>query len=170
MNKSNLAYFYDFVNSVHQIGLVQPFPNNPEDEVINHLEALYGICFHKYTVGFRSDDPSWMCPLLEILMDARDRAFYNHHTEKYKLPRQEVINAIMHLKSSYFSKIDQLSMPRAIWNAIRSLSRRKKTCKSINLVNLEVFNGYHAIGMVESSSFPIIPTNLPNSSITSVGV
>ncbi len=55
------------------------------------LQFLFDTCFPYVTVRFRSTDPVWMNGTLKVLMDKRDRAFYNKNFVKYRYLRSNVI-------------------------------------------------------------------------------
>lgn len=124
----------------------------------NSIKCLVDECFPTRTIRVRSSEPPWMKPSLKLLINRRDKAYYEKKLLKYNRLKEDVINHIKHLKSHYINSLKQVSS-KDTWKAINTVGRSQKKSKGVcEKFSVSDFNDFFA----STQQQPILTTTTTN--------
>jgi len=125
--------------------------------LLDQLFATFDAHFPMKTIRKRLDDPPWMKPSLNIIIDRRDRAFSEGKKLKYLRLRQEVIRHTNELKRRFVRVVSSQRSSSKTWNAIKVLGRLQTRTVSPEVCSAEEMNTFFSASF--NSPDPLTPEN-----------
>ena len=144
MTHAHLSSFMHAVAEYDWVKLAQSCDSLDESASLftNCLFNLFDCSFPLKTVRIRHDEPKWMKPSLKILINDRDRAFFNGQVSKYSRLRNEVISHVRFLKSNFINSSVSSNNSKRTWSALRLISGHVSTSsqRCAETIGPEAFN------------------------------
>ena len=125
VSKSKKALFSTMLHEIDWVKLVNSAISIDESAsfFLESIKCIFDLCFPVRTVRLRHSDPAWMKPSLKILIDNRDRAFFQRKWSKYYRLRDEVICHTRELKTIFVESTLSSRNSKRIWDAIRTVGK-----------------------------------------------
>lgn len=167
-SNANMSRFDCAMLTTDWLSLVQSLPSIDEaaSALCCLLWALYDTHFPTKTIRKRCDDPPWMKPSLNILIDRRDRAFCEGKKLKYLRLRQQVIQHTKELKRKFVSAASSKQCSSRMWGAIKNLCRSSNRTVSPMVSSAEAMNCFFAASFSEAQD-PVANDNSSSGSALS---
>ncbi len=155
-SNANRAKFDNAMHTIDWQSLVESADSidNAASGLLNQLFSMFDAHFPMKTIRKRHDDPPWMKPSLNILIDRRDRAFSEGKKLKYLRLRQEVIRHTNELKRRFMRDASSQRCSSKTWDAIKVLGRLQSHNASPEVCSAEEMNSFF------SASFNDYPDSL----------
>lgn len=143
ITRTKVSHFYEEVSRVDWYGMISEIADLEEATFVFQecLRCLYENCFPERTIRLKSTDPKWMKVSLKIMIDDRDRAYFNKQWDKYKRLREEVIQHVRDLKQRFIADSAE-SGKRDLWKAKRSVARIAKNRSVMDCFSVDDFNNF----------------------------